>query len=113
MTMTSKPQIYYDATCPICSNYIRLVKRKISESDVEYLPSGADARDFKYITESGTVFTGVSAIERMSSDFPSILDCMWMLPPSLKTVGLKAAYKVGSAVRRTIAKVKRGCNCGH
>jgi len=36
---------------------------------------------------------------------------MWMLPPQYKITGLKAAYKVGSTVRKVYNKVK-GCGCG-
>jgi hypothetical protein len=32
-----------------------------------------------------------------------------MLPEGYRTAGLKAAYAVGSAVRKVI---KKGCNCG-
>lgn len=108
-----KPQIYFDATCPVCSNYIRLVKKKVSESQVEYLPSGSEAKDFKYVDANGSTYTGSVAIDKLALDFPAITEYMFMLPPSLKPLGLKAAYKIGSAIRRTVAKVKKGCNCGH
>lgn len=111
--MTLKPKIYYDASCPVCSSYIRLIKKKVTEDMVDYLDAGSDAKDFKYTDSNGSTYTGTMAIDRMSKDFPAILDFMWVLPPSLKTKGLKAVYKASSVVRRTIAKVKKGCNCGH
>jgi len=111
--MTLKPKIYYDASCPVCSSYIRLIKTKVSEDVVDYLDAGSDAKDFKYTDANGSTYTGTMAIDRMSKDFPAILDFMWILPPSLKTKGLKAVYKASGVVRRTIAKVKKSCNCGH
>lgn len=111
--MTLKPKIYYDASCPVCSSYIRLIKKKVSEEVVDYLDAGSEAKDFKYTDANGNTYTGTMAIDRMSKDFPAILDFMWILPPSLKTKGLKAVYKASGVVRRTIAKVKKGCNCGH
>lgn len=111
--MARKPQIFYDKTCPVCSNYIRVVKKYIPEEKLEYVASGSDAKDFKYVNSKGTSFSGEPAIDAMSEDFPEILNAVWVLPNSLKKTGLKVAYKVGSSARRTINKIKKGCNCGH
>ena len=111
--MTLKPKIYYDASCPICSSYVRVIQKKIPLDMVDYLDAGSDAKDFKYTDSNGSTYTGTMAIERMSKDFPAILDFMWVLPPSLRTKGLKAVYKASSVVRRTLPKIKKGCNCGH
>lgn len=106
------PRILYDYGCPVCSNFIRLVKRKIPVESLEYYPSGPEAKDFEYINQQGTHSFGTVAIDAMSKDFPQITDYMWMLPPAYKTAGLKVAYKIGSAVRKVVGKVKKGCNCG-
>ena len=112
--MTLKPKIYYDAICPVCSSYIRLIKKKVSPEVVDYLDAGSEAKDFKYTDANGSTYTGTTAIDRMTKDFPSILDFMWILPPSLRLQGLKTVYKASGVARRTIAKVtKRPCNCGH
>lgn len=106
------PRIVYDSNCPVCSEYMRLVKRKIGDTKVEYYPSEGKASDFEYINANGKSFLGVAAIDAMAKDFPTIKDYMWMLPAEYKTAGLKIAYKVGSIVRKAIGVVRKGCNCG-
>jgi hypothetical protein len=107
-----KPRLLYDTECPVCSNFVRLIKRKISETDLEYYPSGKNATDFQYVNKNGIVYTGIIAIDKLSADFSQILDYMWMLPPAYKTKGLAVAYKVGSVVRTAVGKIKKSCNCG-
>lgn len=104
-----KPKLVYDGTCPVCINYIRLVKKKMSPDDVDFVPTNGSLNDFQYVSKSNQVYQGNTAIEMMAKDFPAILDYMWMLPASYKVAGLKTAYAVGSAVRKVI---KKGCNCG-
>lgn len=104
-----KPKLVYDGTCPVCINYIRLVKKKMSPDDVDFVPTNGSLNDFQYVSKSNQVYQGNTAIEMMAKDFPAILDYMWMLPTSYKVTGLKTAYAVGSAVRKVI---KKGCNCG-
>lgn len=104
-----KPRLLYDGTCPVCINYIRLVKKKISPEDVDFMPSNGNLNDFQYVSKDNQVYQGNTAIDMMARDFPAILDYMWMLPEGYRTAGLKAAYAVGSAVRKVI---KKGCNCG-
>lgn len=111
--MTRRPQLYYDKTCPVCSNYVRMLKKKVSEEKMDYLAASQDAKDFKYVNSEGLAFTGLVAIDKLTADFPEIKDFMFMLPPSLRASGLKTAYKVASVARRTINKITRkGCNCG-
>ena len=116
------PRIYYDKTCPVCSNYIKLVQRKVEQQAekagkkvgelVEYYQSEAGASEFKFIDENGKEYSGSDAIEAMAKVFPSVKDYMFMLPQKYKVSGLKAAYKVGSVVRKAYGAVKKGCNCG-
>lgn len=104
-----KPRLLYDGTCPVCINYIRLVKKKISPEDVDFMPANGNLNDFQYVSKDNQVYQGSIAIDMMAREFPAILDYMWMLPEGYRTAGLKAAYAVGSAVRKVI---KKGCNCG-
>jgi len=104
-----KARLVYDGTCPVCTNYIRLVRKKISPDDLDFLASSGNLNDFQYINVSNQMYQGNTAIEMMAKDFPAIMDYMWMLPANYKIAGLQAAYAVGSAVRKVI---KKGCNCG-
>lgn len=106
-----KPKLFYDSSCNICSEYQRLAKEKLKDS-VEYVPIGAYKSDFEYMDAGGHKYVGAQAVEKISEDFPVIKDYVWILPEKLKVTGLKAAYKVGSIVRKVISKTPHGCNCG-
>jgi predicted DCC family thiol-disulfide oxidoreductase YuxK len=107
----NKPRLFYDANCPVCTNYIRLVRKKIDINELDFVSSGGMYDDFQYVNKLNEVTQGNAAIDSLSKDFPTILDYVWMLPPQYKVSGLKAAYKVGSALRKVINSA-RGCNCG-
>ena len=100
-----KPQLFFDSDCPVCSEFKRLVSRKLGDA-VEYRPIGAYKSDFEYVDANGTKLAGSKAIEKLASDFPQIKDYVWILPEKLKVTGLKVAYKVGSVVRKTLADRK-------
>lgn len=104
-----KPRLFYDGTCPVCTNYVRLIRKKVTPDEIEFVSSGDMNDDFQYADKSGTLHQGNLAINAFAKEFPSILDYVWMLPPQYKVSGLKAAYAVGSAVRKV---VKKGCGCG-
>jgi glutaredoxin-related protein len=109
--MSNKCKLYYDPKCPICTNFVTVLKRKISNSDIIFVASTDNMKDFKFIDESGAEFSGHDAIKRMSARFPVLLDYFWMLPESLRVTGLQAAYKVGSVARKVL-KTVTGCGCG-
>lgn len=106
-----KPQLFFDSNCPVCTEFKRLAERKLKDS-VEYVPIGAYKSDVEYVDSTGKKFVGAKAVEKLTADFPVIKDYVWMLPEKLKVSGIKTIYKVGSVVRKTIAKVHHGCNCG-
>lgn len=105
------PRIVYDATCPVCTNFMRMIRYKV-KNGAEYFPADKDATDFKYIDANGKSYLGDAAIDKMTEDFPAIKEYMFMLPEKYRVKGLKAVYKVASPVRKVIGAVKKGCNCG-
>jgi phage-related protein len=107
----AKPKFFYDNGCPICSQYRRLVERKIGDQ-VEYVPAQQNASDFEYLATDGVKYSGAKAIEALVKDFPAVKDYMWVLPEKYKMTALKAVYKVSSVVRKAYGTVKKGCNCG-
>lgn len=106
------PKIIYDSKCPVCTNYMRLIKRKIGDAGVEYVPSDATATDFEYVDRDGKSALGTTAIEWLARDFPAVKDYMFALPERYRVTGMKVGYKVGSVVRKVIGKISKGCNCG-
>jgi uncharacterized protein YneF (UPF0154 family) len=91
-----------------------MVKAKIPTTEMDYFGSGGSANEFQYVSSDGGMYLGQKGIEKMSQDFPRIQEYMWMLPANYRTMGLKAAYKVGSVVRNVVRKVTgKGCSsCG-
>ena len=111
LKMSNQCKLYYDATCPICDNYVKLLKRKINASEIQFIGSTEKMDDFKFSLEDGSTYYGKEATERLAKRFPVVLDYFWMLPEKYKAKGLQAAYAVGSAARTVIKKVT-GCGCG-
>ena len=116
------PVLYYDKTCPLCTNYQRFLERRLGDR-MEYLPSPPDAKDIKYKAVNGQTYTGTAAIDMLTSDFPEVRDLSALLPQFLQKVGLKipgkipvaglkATYKVSGVVRKGYQTVRKGCNCG-
>ena len=105
------PRIIYDASCPVCTNFMHMIRAKVKDR-AEYYKAAEDAKDFKYIDANGTSYTGTDAVDKMATDFPEIGDYLFMLPERFRKAGLKAMYKVAGPVRKIISTVKKGCNCG-
>ena len=109
----SKPQLVYDESCPICKNYTRLLKKKVTPDKLEYAPNGEGLEDFRYINSNGVTFEGSPAIDELSKDFPEVNQFFWLLPQKYRTGALKAVYKASSAVRNVLKTATRGgCGCG-
>ena len=108
----SKARLIYDGACPICTNYVKSLKTKISGDLMTFLPTTSMLDDFQYVNSSNVVFHGKLAMKQLSIDFPIILDYMWMLPESYRLAGLKTAYVFSGIVRKTYHKVSKGCGCG-
>lgn len=107
----SKAKLFYDANCPICSNYVKLMQRRISSDKIDFVPTAGESKDFGYQSFDGTMYEGQAAIDVMANEITEIKEYFWMLPAQYRVPALQAAYKVSSAVRSVIKKVG-GCNCG-
>lgn len=108
-----KPKLIYDANCPICANYTRLLKKKISPEKLDYVPDGDGLDEFRYINSNEVAFEGRPAIDELSKDFPEVNQFFWLLPQKYRTTALKAAYTAASAARSVLKTVTRGgCGCG-
>ncbi len=109
----NKPQLLYDASCPICTNYVRLLKKKISPDVLDYTPTGDGLDEFRYINSDNVTFEGRPAIDELSKDFPDVTQFFWLLPHKYRTTALKAAYTAASTARTVLKAVTRGgCGCG-
>ena len=104
-------RLFYDANCPICNNYVRMLRKKINPNRIQYIPTSIKSSEFQFVTSDNRVFNGTPAIEQLAKAFPEVLSYFWMLPDKYKIIGLKTAYKVGGAIRKAI-KRKKNCNCG-
>lgn len=109
--MSDKCKLYYDSGCPICTNYVSVLRRKLNPTDIQFIPATEKLEEFKFVLEDGSIYMGKAGIEKMAQRFPVLLDYFWMLPERLRVTGLQTAYKVGSAARKIIKSVS-GCGCG-
>jgi hypothetical protein len=107
----NKPKLFYDGNCFICTNYVRLMQRKIPADKLDFIPSVGDRKDFGYESISGIMYEGQEAIDVFAKEIPEVQEYFWMLPSKYRVQALQAAYQVSSAVRGLIKKT-RGCNCG-
>lgn len=107
----SKCSLYYDGNCPICTNYVGILRRKLNPIDIQFIKATEPMDDFKFILDDGSIFYGKEAIAKMANRFPVLLDYFWMLPDKFKLSGLQSVYKASSIARAVIKKVG-GCNCG-
>jgi len=109
----AKPQLVYDANCPICTNYVRLLKKKVTPDKLEYVPSTASLDEFQYINADGVTFEGAPAIDELTKDFSEVTQFFWLLPQKYRTTALKAVYAASGVVRNVLGRVKKGgCGCG-
>lgn len=106
----SLPKLMYDQNCPICVNYIRMIRNKVGPERLEIVPGDTNAEDFTYVGADGQSYLGKAGIDKFAGDFPEVLSYFWMLPSKLKSTALNAAYQVGSAARNYFRR--RGCGCG-
>ena len=104
-------KLYYDAQCPVCNNFIALIKAKVDHSKISFIPQTTSENNFKVELPNGTTLLGNAAINELANAFPAILNYFWMLPGILKKPALNLAVKAGSAIRNVIKKTS-GCGCG-
>ena len=103
-------KLYYDAQCPVCNNFVALIKAKVDQSKISFIPISAAETNFEVEMPDGRILVGNTAVNELANAFPSILNYFWMLPGILKKPALNLAVKAGSAIR-SVAK-KAGCGCG-
>lgn len=109
----AKPQLIFDDGCPICANYVRILKKKVSETVLDYIPDGSGLDEFRYINADGVIYEGSPAIDALSKDFDEVNQFFWILPQKYRTSALKLAYRAASVTRQAIKAVSRGgCGCG-
>ena len=53
------PRIIYDATCPVCTNFMHMIRAKVKDR-AEYYKADEGARDFKYVDAKGASYSGTA-----------------------------------------------------
>src|SRR3989344_8408777 len=104
-------KLYYDASCPVCSFFVQLLKKKTGLHAIGFFPLAANEKRLKLATPTGKIVFGQDAIRELTSVFPAILDYFWMLPKQLRKPAVTVAYQAGSIIR-IISKII-GCKCRH
>lgn len=108
MTITNTYKLYFDGACPVCNSFVSLIRSKVDESRISFIPISTNDSNFKFETSDGTIYFGDEAINQLATAFPSVLNYFWMLPKAFQKPALHLAYKVGGAIRNVI---KKDCGC--
>lgn len=105
--------LYFDADCPVCKSFSKLLAQKISPDKLTLQPISSDDlekyREF-YILVEGQALIGQDAIQYLSSQYPEIKEFFWMLPPQYRHQAIKSSLRIARWIRRWILG-KRDCNC--
>lgn len=104
--------LYYDAQCPVCTAFVRSLRRKLPVNRITFQPTDPSENQFKLKTSKGNLFYGDKALDVLIKEFPIVKSYFSMLPKGAQASAVKATVKVGSTVRKAIKAVKRNCNCG-
>ena len=110
--------LYYDSDCPICSTLVKVLKSKLPGNRITFapLPQTEEVNEIRLSeSDTGIVYTGTDAIEKLRGVFPAMDSYFWMIPKALRGGALQASYKAVSKVRKVYKKTTKshGCNCGH
>lgn len=103
--------LYYDSKCPICTAFVRSLKKRIPPDRITFEPD-IHSDQFKIKTSKGNVYYGSQAIDILLKEFPIAENYFYMLPNNYRDGAVKATVAVGSVIRKAINTVKRKCNCG-
>jgi predicted DCC family thiol-disulfide oxidoreductase YuxK len=103
--------LYYDSNCPVCTSFVKLLRKKIPQAKIEYiaLENPDDVKEFTYISK-GATYSGKEAVDKLAKDFPEVLKYFWMLPPAYRVEATRAIYGVASKIR-TIYRKFTGRSC--
>jgi len=108
-------KLYFDATCPLCNSFAKLLRKSLGEQvELLEMPEGDQAKDFKLELSSGEFLYGKDAIDALEKEIPKVKDFFWMLPDSYKGKALHGTYALGKFWRRIFYFFrKRRCDeCG-
>ena len=109
MILSSPYQLFYDGTCPVCTSFAHLIRKKVDASKIRFVPNNA-GDSFRFETPEGIVYEGEKAVNALADAFPAVLNYFWMLPASLKKPALNMAYKTGAAIRSVLVPTE-DCGC--
>ncbi len=92
-------KLYYDSNCPVCRSFAKLLQKHLSD-ELEIIPLGEYAKDFKLELSNGEVLYGKEAIDALEREVPKVKDFFWMLPDSYKGKAMRKTYAFGKFLRR-------------
>lgn len=101
-------KLFFDGQCPVCNSFVGLIRNKVDETKIKFVPINTSDNNFKFETLDGKTYFGDEAINQLATAFPNVLNYFWMLPKPLQKPALHMAYKVGGMIRNV---VKKDCGC--
>jgi hypothetical protein len=88
-----------------------MIQKKVASDSLSYIPADAGDKDFKFVLDDGSTYSGTVAITTLANRFPVVKEYVGFLPEKYQDGALKIVYNASSVVRAAIKKVG-GCNCG-
>ncbi len=115
LSANSDFKLYFDSECPVCTSFVKLLKKKLDTNQIEYLPieNPDEIKEFRFIAFDNE-FHGKEAIDELSRHFPEVLSYFWILPPQYRKNAAKKMYgfagKIRSLYRIIVGRGCRKCN---
>lgn len=103
--------LYFDAKCPICSTFARVLSSRVSPMQLRMMPLSGESDEFKLATPEGVMLSGPEALNRLLVDFPEIESFFSLLPQSWRQGAVRTAVAAAGVARNVMNKFKP-CNCG-
>ena len=121
-SLDKKWKLYYDPRCVVCQSFAKLLKRKITNDAINWIPLRDEKQwpteryakkfhrldEFKLISPHGFEFSGKEAVDRLAERFPEVKSYFWMLPNGARVRAIHKTYAFGKWLRKLF---KRDCDC--
>jgi predicted DCC family thiol-disulfide oxidoreductase YuxK len=110
--------IYYDATCPLCGNFVAgLKKQEVAyqylDSNISKPPSVSNElpkREIIYVTKDGKILGNIDAIFQILDDAHRVRWLTWLGRTRILKPIFLIGYRIFAANRHMISKLVRACS---
>jgi predicted DCC family thiol-disulfide oxidoreductase YuxK len=96
---------WYDGTCPICTGFTFLLKKKLPASQIEFRdlytdPEAPSDKSHFCLQKGDQLWLDQEAIKALSENFPQVKDFVWMLPERYQFEAIDTIWRAASWMRK-------------